>query len=178
MAADKHPLYCWIPPIVAVLYGVGYLYAIGDIDVIGPPAWGAFLGELTPERLIAARAPFRFEPVAMVEAGYVVLLISPLNLLLTILLTGLLAANIHGVMYLRAHPECRVGASGTFSAAAPALFAGGACCAPSLVLLLGIPGLGAAAAYAAWLVPLSILALGINRIWQQRQGAPRLARVF
>lgn len=178
MATHKDRCYRWIAPIVALLYGTGYLYAIGDLDVIGPPAWGAHLGELTPERLLAARAPFRFEPLAMVEAGYVVFLVSPLNLFVTVLLAGLLAANIHGVMYLRAHPECRVGAGGAVSSALPALFAGGACCAPSLLLLLGIPGLGAAAAYAAWLVPLSILALGANRLWQQHMGAPRVALVL
>ena len=38
----------------------------------------------------------------------------------------------------------------------PSLLAGGACCAPSLLLLLGIPGLGAFVSLFAWMVPLAL----------------------
>jgi hypothetical protein len=56
----------------------------------------------------------------------------------------------------------------------PALLAGGACCAPSLLLVLGIPGLGAFVGLFAWLLPLSLLLLVLSRCWQRRRGAPRV----
>lgn len=66
---------------------------------------------------------------------------------IAVILGGLLAANLHGVIFICSHPAtCKVG-SGGLVGAAPALFAGGACCAPSLILLLGIPGLGAISAF-------------------------------
>jgi hypothetical protein len=155
-------------------YAVFYLYAVGDVDVGGPPAWNVATVEMTIERVLAARVPFQFEAVAMMEAGVVVLLLSPLNILMAVLLGMLLAANLHGALYLHGNPRCRAGAGGALGGAMPALLAGGACCAPSLILLLGVPGLGAFSALFPWLVPLSIVALIVNRIWQRRQSAPTL----
>lgn len=160
---------------VGVVYGLFYLWAIGDITFYGPPAWGGYIAELSLDRALSARSTLMFEAVAVLEAGYLVWLVSPVNLLVAGVLCGLLAANIHGALWIRAHPvACRRGQGGTLAAALPALFAGGACCAPSLILLLGIPGLGAFAALFGWLVPISIVALGLSRIWQHRQGAPKL----
>lgn len=160
---------------VGLLYGLFYLWVIGDITFYGPPAWGGHIAELSLERALSARSTLMFEAVAVLEAGYLVWLISPVNLLIAGILCGLLAANIHGALWIRAQPAaCRPGQGGTLAAAVPALFAGGACCAPSLILLLGIPGLGAFAAFFGWLVPISIAALGLSRVWQHRQGAPKL----
>lgn len=157
------------------IYGIFYLYAIGDLNLIGPPGWDAYLAELSLERIFSARSTLMFEAVAVLEAGYLIWLISPLNLLLTGLLSGLFMANVDGALALRRQVRaCTVGRSGLFAGALPALLAGGACCAPSLLLLLGIPALGALAALFGWLVPLSLVALGLNRIWQTRQGAPPL----
>lgn len=156
-------------------YAVLYLYAIGDLALASPAAWGWRTAPLSLERLLDARVPFRFEPVAIADAGHAVFLVSPLNLLLASVLAALLTANIHGVLYLRSNPQtCRAGRIGLAAGAAPALMAGGACCAPSLILLLGLPGLGAFAGLFGWLVPLSTVALGLNRLWQRQQGAPPL----
>jgi len=63
-------------------------------------------------------------------------------------LAGLLAANIHGVLYILADPgEWRVGGNKGLIGAMPALFTGGACCAPSLILLIAIPSLSAFSAF-------------------------------
>ncbi len=164
-----------LPWLVGLGYGLIYLYAIGDISLAAPPLWDWRVAPLSLERVVSARGPFLFEAMAIAEAGYAVLLISPLNLLITGLLSGLLAANIHGVLYLRANPDmCRPNRAGLVAGALPALLAGGACCAPSLILLLGIPGLGAFAGLFGWLVPLSLGLLACNRLWQRRRGAPGL----
>ncbi|HMB17287.1 MAG TPA: hypothetical protein VKN62_13360 [Pelovirga sp.] len=159
--------------ISGLIYGIFYLYAIGDLNLIGPPVWDAYLAELSLERIFRARSMLMFEAVAVLETGYLIWLISPLNLLITGLLSGLFMANVDGALALRRQVRsCTVSRGGLFAGALPALLAGGACCAPSLLLLLGIPALGALSAFFGWLVPLSLLALGLNRIWQKRQGAP------
>ncbi|MFU8833157.1 MAG: hypothetical protein ACNA7J_13530 [Wenzhouxiangella sp.] len=168
-----------LPAGVGLAYGLFYLYAIGDMTLYGPPAWGAFLTDPTLERIFSARSTLMFEAIAVIELGWLVWLVSPLNILIAGLLAGLLAANIHGVLYIRANPAtCRVRSSNSLAGAFPALFAGGACCAPSLILLLGIPGLGAVSAFFGWLVPISIVALGLSRVWQHHHGAPPMFTIL
>jgi hypothetical protein len=175
MRTDRR--FLWPAALAGLGYAALYLYAIGDFSLTPPPAWDWRIGELSLDRLLSSRGPFQFEALAIAEAGYAVLLISPLNLLVTAMLGGLLAANIHGALYLRANPGiCRPRRGGLIASAAPALLAGGACCAPSLLLILGIPALGAFSAFFGWLVPLSLVALGLNRIWQHWQGAPGMIR--
>ncbi len=168
-----------LPAGVGLAYGLFYLYAIGDMTLYGPPAWGAFLTDPTLERIFSARSTMMFEAIAVIELGWLVWLVSPLNVLIAGLLAGLLAANIHGVLYIRANPAtCRVRSGNSLAGAFPALFAGGACCAPSLILLLGIPGLGAISAFFGWLVPISIIALGLSRLWQHHHGAPPMFTIL
>lgn len=175
----KTSRYQWIALISGALYGGFYLYAVGDLNVIGPPVWDAYIAELSFERMFSSRSTLMFEAVAAIEAGYLIWLVSPLNLLIAALLSGLLAANIHGALYLRLQSQsCTTGRGGLFAGSLPALFAGGACCAPSLILLLGIPALGALSAFFGWLVPLSLVILGLNRIRQNQQGAPRIGNLF
>lgn len=162
---------------IGLLYGLFYLYTIGDISFIGPPAWDAYISDLSLENMLSARGTMLFETVGAVEMGYFIWLVSPVNLLVCGLLSGLLAANVHGVLFLRSQPQvCSGGPGGLVAGGLPALLAGGACCAPSLILLLGIPALGAFGALLGWLIPVSVLALGLNRIWQHKLGAPAMWR--
>lgn len=79
----------------------------------------------------------------------------------------------------RTPPACAVpGARTGLLASVPALLAGGACCAPALLLLVGIPGLGALAGLFAWLIPLSLALLLASRWWQRRSGAPAFGMTF
>jgi hypothetical protein len=159
---------------VACCYALFYLYAIGDLD-LGPAGWDWSSLPWQWQRLLAQRSPWHFEALAILELGYLVLLLSPLNLILAALLGLLLASNLHGALALRERRTCHRGADVAWSAGLwPALLAGGACCAPSLLLLLGIPGLGAFIGLFAWLLPLSLALLLGSRLWQLRRGAPAL----
>jgi hypothetical protein len=169
----------WLPLLAGLGYGWFYLNAIGDISFSGPPHWGGHLSELSLDRIFSARSTLMFEAVAVIELGWLVWLVSPLNLVVATVLGGFLTANLHGVLYIRSHPaQCSAGSKKGLIGAVPALFAGGACCAPSLILLLGVPSLGALSALLGWLVPISLIALGLNRAWQHRQGAPALFRIL
>jgi len=160
--------------LTAMVYAAFYLYAIGDIDIMSSSAWSLRTGRL--EHLFSTRSLFLFEAVMLVEVSRFVVLVSPMNLAIAAVLAGLLGANIHGALSLRFAPTaCRAGGGkGTVAGALPALLAGSACCAPSLILLLGLPGLGALSAFFGYLIPLSAVALLLNRWWQRRRGAPPL----
>lgn len=161
-------------------YFLVYLFAVGDIDLAAAAGWGGRTVPVTLERITAMRQPFQFEALALVELGRVVVLLSPGNLAVAGLLGLLLGANLHGALDLRRRPAaCTPYArSGGVAGAVPALLAGGACCAPTLLLLLGIPALGAFAAFFGWLIPLSLLLLAAGRAWQRRRGAAAVLRLL
>jgi len=176
---DRRAAFIALPWLTGIAYGLFYLYSIGDLTLYGPPGWGAYVVDFGLERIFSARSTLMFEAIAVIEMGWLVWLFSPLNLLFTLLLAGLLAANMHGALYIRAHPSvCRRPGRGGLLGAVPALLAGGACCAPGLILLLGIPSLGAFVALFGYLMPASIVLLALSRLWQHRQGAPPVFRLF
>jgi hypothetical protein len=158
---------------VGTTYALLYLYALGDIDLVTRTAWGWRVGELSPGAWFDMRAPLRFEPIAIADLGHLAVLVSPMNIAVAVILGAALALNVHGIVTLIRQPaQCRAGAAGGLVGVAPALLAGGACCAPSLVLVIGTPAISGLAAFSGWLVPLSLALLVGGRWWQRRQGVP------
>ena len=163
----------WPAALAGVAYALIYLVGLGDITLEDRAGWLFRTGTLSVERMLSMRSTFVFEGLAMVEAGWWIVLISPLNLILAVALGTLLALNVHGVIALWQSPaSCTLSTASSATGALPALLAGSACCAPSLLLLLGIPALGMFAAFFGYLIPLSLLGLLASRIWQRRIGAP------
>ncbi|MDN3516451.1 hypothetical protein QWY84_02405 [Aquisalimonas lutea] len=162
--------------LVGGLYALAYLFGIGDLAFEPGAGWLVRTAAVSPERIFSMRAPFLFEAVAMAEAGWWVVLVSPVNVAIAALLGTLLALNVHGVIALwRAPRSCSLSGLAGAWGALPALLAGSACCAPSVLLLLGVPALGVVAAFFGYLVPLSVAALAASRLWQRRVGAPPYA---
>lgn len=155
-------------------YVVLYLIASQDLSLAGGTGWAWRVATDWPSLWMQARAPFRFEGIAMLETGGLALLVSPVNLVIAGLLSALIALNVHGVLALyRYRSTCRTSGAGVgVLASLPALLAGGACCAPALVLLIGMPGLGALAGLFGWLIPVSLMLLVVTRRWQRHHGAP------
>ncbi|MDF1588184.1 MAG: hypothetical protein P1P93_03385 [Gammaproteobacteria bacterium] len=155
---------------IAVSYALLYLFLIGDID-IGGSSWRWMILPIDSMQPFSQRSLLHFEAVAMVELGWFTVLLSPVNTIIALTLGMLLALNVYGVISMRTQ-ACQLSKSTSSMSALPALLTGGACCAPSLFLVLGIPGLGALIGYIGWLLPLSALLLLVNRFWQRAQGAP------
>ncbi len=155
-------------------YLVGYLIVIGDLSLARTSGWHGAVAAAWHEMWLKARSLVQFEAIAQLQAGRVVWLISPLNLAIASVIAALVAINIHGAIEIRRQPAaCRPGGSSAgLVAGLPALLAGGACCAPALIILLGLPALGAFAGLFGWLVPVSIALLVASRWWQRRLGAP------
>ncbi|WP_290650324.1 hypothetical protein [Aquisalimonas sp.] len=156
-------------------YALFYLFSIDDVMIEPRAEWFVQAGAASVERILTMRSPFLFEAIALVEAGWLVLLLSPMNLLIALGLGALVAVNVHGAIMLYKAPQaCGISQASSASSAVPALLAGSACCAPSLLLVLGIPALGAFAGLFGYLIPLSAAALIASRIWQRRRGAPAM----
>lgn len=144
-----------------------YLVAIGDIAVSRARSDWPSVTVATDwvGKLAATRAPYLFEPVAVVRpAPWVVLFVGPGNLLLGGLLAGLVVLNVTvASQRASAARSCRATTFGRLLAVLPALSVGMACCAPTLLLAVGTSFAAALAPVflplRSWLFPVSVALL-------------------
>jgi len=125
---------------LALLLGFGYLvlFLVAMRDLT-PGGDGFGFLQVTWHRMFERTGAVSFEPVAQVMVPGWTLLVSPLNLLIGSVLAGLAALNLVVTWIAFRQPAaCRFNRSAGILASLPALLAGSACCAPVLVLLLGL----------------------------------------
>ena len=125
---------------LALFLGVGYLVlflvALRDLT---PGGDGFGFLRVPWSRMFERTGAVTFEPVAQFTVPGWTLLVSPLNLLIGGVLAGLAALNLVVTWIAFRQPAaCRFTRSAGIFASLPALLAGSACCAPVLVLLLGL----------------------------------------
>ena len=121
---------------MAAVYLVLFLFALQDLTLGGS---GFGLTTVDPARMFERTGTVTFEPVARVTTPGATLLVAPLNLLIGGILAVLVGLNLL-VTYLafRQPRACSFPRSTGILVSLPALLAGGACCAPAIVLILGL----------------------------------------
>lgn len=125
---------------LAIGLGGGYLLlfliALQDLSFSGQ---GVRLLTTEWTRMFDRTGTMTFEPILQLTLPGVTLLLSPLNVLIGGLLSGLAGLNLAVTYLAYKHPHaCRLNRSTGIVASLPALLAGGACCAPTVVLLFGL----------------------------------------
>ncbi|MGH3341534.1 MAG: hypothetical protein ACRDPK_01380 [Carbonactinosporaceae bacterium] len=175
---------------VAVATLLVYLVAVGDIGISPSGQYGRFgalpSAEVVPgwsDKLIAARGPFLFEPVAAFYAlPQLAVFASPGNVLFGGLLAGALGTNVAVTTYAASQARvCRRGALAGISSVIPSLLVGVTCCVPTFLLLLGA---GVAAVLVpvftplrSFAFPVSIGLIVLTLLWASRNlnavGEPR-----
>lgn len=156
-AALRIPRYRRIGTAVGALVLTIYLLSIGDIAVSVAGSQGGRGIQLTSvSQILQARAPYVFEPIAAVHGwGYVTLFVSPVNLLLGAGIAVLVAVNVAISAYsVRVVSACRTTSYSRLAGVLPVFLLGFACCAPTVLLLLGA---GTAAALIPIFLPLRSL---------------------
>lgn len=150
-------IYRRIFALVTLLYLVLVLFALGDLSVGG--AGFDFL-HVPWDRMFERTGVFTFEPIAQLTVPGATLLLSPVNLVLVGLLAVLAGLNLTlTVAAFREPRACRLRSSGGLLAAVPALFAGGACCAPTVLLVFGIQASSLLIGFIQILIPVALLLL-------------------
>ncbi|RDB43961.1 hypothetical protein DU490_04500 [Halomonas sp. DQ26W] len=157
---------------VMLLYTLLYLWLTGDIAGGGAGGWHTTFPAW--ERVFQSRGPFQFEPVGLISLGALVWTFSPINTLMAAGMGLLVGLNVVAGWWLWRSPrQCGLGGSSTgLLALVPAFLAGGACCAPLILIWLGLPIAGALAGVTPLLVPVALLLLVVG-LWFSLQ---RLAR--
>jgi hypothetical protein len=145
---------------VAVAYLFAFLYMLQDIAVRTGAGLSVTVADAPLATAFESSGPFTHRPVALLELGVAVWEFSPLNTLLGVGLATLVGLNL-ALSYLAVtQPKsCGVGAGAGAVAAVPALLAGSTCCAPVIVLVLGIQASSTLLTAFIWLLPASVVAL-------------------
>ncbi len=130
------PLYRRLSGAAAGAYLVFFLVALQDIS-----RGGGEIGFLTVgwSRMFERTGAFTFEPIVQLTLPGLTVLLSPINVLIGLLLSVLVGLNL-ALTYLaiREPRSCGFNRSTGIVASLPALLAGSACCAPAIVLVLGL----------------------------------------
>lgn len=161
--------------VIMVAYLLLYLWLTGDLSGGGSGGWQAVFPAW--DRVWQRRGPFQFEPVGLFALGGLVWTFSPLNTLIAASMGLLVGLNaVAGWWLWRIPRQCRSGAGSTgLLGSLPALLAGGACCAPLMLIWLGLPIAGTVASLAPVLLPGAALMLSVG-LWRiSRRLAPSSA---
>ena len=147
--------------LTVLAYLLVYLYAIGNLTYQPGIGYGLFVVD---DPLARATEPgpgrFAYEPIAVVDLFTARFLFSPINTAIGLGLALLVGLNL-GLSYLAvAQPKsCGLGASSGLLASVPAVLAGSACCAPVILLVLGITAGATLLAVIGWLLPIGVATL-------------------
>lgn len=148
---------------VAVLVGylVVFLWALQDLTVRMDAGVGVVTVVSDPlSRTVESTGPYTYAPIALVELGVASLEVSPLNIGLGSLVAALVGLNLAMTYLAWTQPKsCGVGASSGLVASIPALLAGSACCAPVVLVVVGIQASALLLSVFAILLPLSVVLL-------------------
>jgi hypothetical protein len=125
---------------IALAYLVVFQLAVADLTIDGAARpLSLFVVGSWESLVFRLRAPFQFEAVAILEAPFLVWLISPMNLAIGLALGLLTGAQVALVRIARrCAVACGLSPATGVLAGLPGLLAGSACCAPLLLVLLGV----------------------------------------
>jgi len=163
--------------VLLYLYSVRNIVIAPGVDLVfGTSLPSAVVISDWPAKMWKSVAPFVWEPIAALYlTRAVALFISPLNLLLALVLGILVALNMAVALArarLMAVTKEGSGFMGGFLASLPALLTGFTCCVPTVILALGSAAAAfsvAAIAVAPYFLPLAVVALIANLLWNLRQ---------
>jgi hypothetical protein len=166
---------------VAIIYVLLFQIALGDltVDARAARAPEAFLVPGWGDMIWRTRGPFHFEPIGMLEAPFVVWLISPVTVAIGVVLGALTGAQIALVRIARrCAVQCGLSPLTGVLAGLPGLLAGTACCAPLLFLLLGVQVTAGLLTLMGLMVPIAFLLLLAGMLISLHYAARRCGRTL
>lgn len=151
---------------VTALYLLTYLWAIRHLTLSGTGGISVLVVDDPIGMALRQRSTFLFETVAVVEAGPVVYLFGPVNVLLGAGLGALVGITLAvSIVSWRGPSACKLGAGAGASAGVPGLVSGVACCGPQLLVVIGLQASAGLIAAMQWMVPLAVVSLLVTLFW-------------
>lgn len=145
-------------------YLVAYLFAIQNLTL--PTGSGFSVLWVDPAMMFRRTGYLFFDAIAVIHTPLFTWLLSPLNLLLGLLISLLVSLNLLLSWVAWRQPRaCQVNSTTGTLGLMPALLAGGACCAPTLLPVLGIQATAALITAVQWMIPLALVLLIGSLVW-------------
>lgn len=159
-------------------YWITYLWAIQDLAFRRGVNIDIFVVDRPLSRVFEpAPGTYSYEPIALIEFGFGTLLLSPINMLLGLSLAVLVGLNLALTYLAITQPKsCGISAGSGVLAAVPALLAGSACCAPFILIALGITATGSLLATLPILLPIGFLMLLISLVYLVQKIDPHVGQ--
>jgi hypothetical protein len=143
----------------AVGYSLLYLAAIGHL-ALGGRGRSVYVVDEPLARALHQTRPFSFEPVARVVVDPVTVLVSPLDVAVSLALAVLVGGNLAvAVAVWRSPAACGVEGSAGLLAGVPALLTGATCCGPAILFALGVGATGSLLTAFGYATPVTALLL-------------------
>lgn len=174
--ALRQPL-VWV---VGLIYLVVFLVALGDLTLDSAlRASSALTVSGWEALLLRQRAPFQFEAIAILEAPFMVWLVSPVNIAIGLALGLLTGAQIALVRIAqRCSVACGLSPIPGLLAGLPGVLAGSACCAPVLFVLLGLQVTAAVITVMGLLIPAAFVLLTVGLLVTLRSAIRRCDEAY
>jgi len=150
------------------VYLATFLWAMADIAIRTSAGIGvtAVVDDPLSRMFVPGPGPYTHEPIALIELGVATFTFSPLNTALGLFIAGLVGLNLASTYLAITQPaSCGIGATSGVFASVPALLAGSTCCAPVVLVALGIQASGILLTAFTWLLPLGVLTLLASQVY-------------
>lgn len=143
--------------IITIVYLLVYLFSLGDITASGR-TWS--MASVDWEMMFKRSGYLTFEPIYRFTSPFLTLLLSPINLVIGLVISILVGLNLMvTVLAFRQPSTCQFNRTVGFFSSFPALLAGGACCAPVVVLIFGLQMSTLVVSISQFMIPIAILLL-------------------
>lgn len=154
--------YFWIFISISLVYLFIYLVSLGDITFSG----GSFgVASVEWSKMLKRSGYLTFEPIYQLSTPVLTVLLSPINLVIGTAISTLVGVNLTVTVLAFGQPSvCDFNRSVGVISSLPALLAGGACCAPVIVLIFGLQMSTLVVSISQFMIPIAIVLLVITLV--------------
>ncbi|WP_276256357.1 hypothetical protein [Halomontanus rarus] len=154
---------------IVLVLTVGYLgvflWIVGDLSIRPAVPANVLIVDDPVARMFDRTGPASFEAIALLDTGFVRVLVSPVNVAIGLLVAVLVAVNLALTYLAVVQPAaCGIGAGSGLLASLPALFSGTVCCGPVILIAFGIQASALLLTLFAWLLPIGIAMLLVSLV--------------
>lgn len=155
--------YRWLVLAITLVYLAVFLVSLQNITASSGPF---SLIVVDPAAMFRRTGFLLFDAIAVLQTPLFTWLVAPLNIAMGLVLSFLVGLNLTLSWVAWRQPTvCSVHGSAGSVGLLPALLAGGACCAPTILLVLGIQASAALMTTIQWMIPLAFALLLGSLVW-------------
>lgn len=157
----------------ALVFITLYLFATQQMVVTAEVEGSVQVADNPWSTMLDQTSFIQFEPILRLNGVYLAYFFNPFDTMIALVLAGLTGVNL-AISYaaIKQPRACSVSQTRNVLTTLPALLAGSACCAPTLLLILGIQASTALLTVFSYLIPGAIVLLILNIVWAARNVEP------